>query len=239
MNCENTITDVITLDGTVGVGKSTVARRLAKRLGWRHVDTGAMYRAVTLAAMRETADFSNQEVLGKLAEQSRIELLFENDNYRVFLNGEDVSEAIRDPEVSRNTSSVADAIPVRKKLVALQRDMGLKGPSILEGRDIGTVVFPDAFWKFYLDASLQERTRRRVLQLKGKGRDLPFDKAMEAIRVRDMRDRSRPWGPLRIASGSIVIDTTFMGEDEVIDLIYHFVNVTIHGGKLINSSGGN
>ena len=218
-----TIFNVITLDGPVGVGKSSVAAELAARLGYRHVDTGAMYRCVTLAAMREGTPLSDEQALSDLAACCDIRLIYNMDSLTVLLNGEDVSAAIRDPEVSRNTSAVADAIGVRKRLVSLQRDLGLQGPSILEGRDIGTIVFPDAFWKFYLDAALEERTRRRVLQLEAAGKKVDFQDTMEAIRIRDQRDRARPWGPLAVAPDAIVIDTTSLSQNQVVNTILTFI----------------
>lgn len=217
------IYNVITLDGPVGVGKSAVARQVAQRLGWRHVDTGAMYRAVTLAAMRRNLDLSDASALTNLTKESEIRLVYSGDVLTVFLDGEDVTTAIRDPEVSKNTSPVSETAGVRERLVSLQRDLGMQGPSVMEGRDIGTVVFPDAFWKFYLDASLEERTRRRVHQLQAAGKNVDFDETREAIKKRDERDRSRSWGPLRIAADSIVIDTTCLAEEEVIRLILTFL----------------
>ncbi len=218
--------EVITLDGPVGVGKSTIARDLAKRLGYRHVDTGATYRAVTLAAMRQKIDLNNAGMLTEIASRCDIRLIYENDNLKVLLNGEDVSDAIRDPEVSKNTSPVADVPGVRQQLVLLQRSLGVAQPSVLEGRDISTVVFPDAYWKFYLDASLDERTRRRVLQLRAAGKPADFGATRRAVRSRDTLDRSRPFGPLRIAPDAIVIDTTTLSREEVLELLLAFIHST-------------
>jgi len=220
-----TLYHVITLDGPVGVGKSSVARALAQRLGFQHIDTGAMYRAVTLAAMEQHVDLSDEQALTLLAQRCEIQLLYTPGHLKVLLAGRDVTEAIRDPLVSHNTSSVADTPGVRRRLVSLQRALGLEGPSILEGRDISTVVFPDAFWKFYLDASLEERARRRVLQLEAMGIKADFQATLESVRYRDLRDRSRPFGPLLMAQDAIVIDTTFLREEQVVDLIGTFVNL--------------
>lgn len=221
--------DVITLDGPVGVGKSAVAKALSKELGYRHIDTGAMYRAVTLAAMQRYIDLQDPEALENLALDCEIQLLYHGDDLTVLLNGQDVTHSIREPEVSKNTSPVADAPGVRRKLVSLQRSLGLQGPSVLEGRDISTVVFPDAFWKFYLDASLEERTRRRVLQLQAAGKTAGFTETREAVHYRDSRDCSRSDGPLLIAPDAIVIDTTTLGEEYVIRLILTFIrHIPIH-----------
>jgi len=220
-----TVYHVITLDGPVGVGKSSIARILSRILGYRHIDTGAMYRAVTLAAMEQNIDLEDEQALTQLAQRCDIKLVYDSERLAVFLDGRDVTEAIRDPLVSRNTSPVADTQGVRQRLVALQRSLGLEGPSILEGRDISTVVFPDAFWKFYLDASLEERTRRRILQLKAVGKEADFQATLQSIRYRDLRDRSRSYGPLLVAQDAIVIDTTFLGEQEVVRLIETFVSL--------------
>jgi cytidylate kinase len=223
---------VITLDGPVGVGKSAVARTLARRLGYRHIDTGAMYRAVTLAAMQRHIDLHNPEALENLARDCEIQLLYHGDDLTILLNGQDVTLDIRDPEVSKNTSPVADTPGVREKLVSLQRSLGLQGPSVLEGRDISTVVFPDAFWKFYLDASLEERTRRRVLQLRDAGKTACFEETLKAVHYRDSRDCSRSYGPLLIAPDAIVIDTTTLSEDDVIRLILVFIHyIPVHPGE--------
>lgn len=215
--------NIVTIDGPVGVGKSAVAGNLAKRLGWRHIDTGAMYRAVTLAAMRRNIDLNDAEALTAIARTCNINLVYNGNNLIVYLDGEDVTEPIRDPEVSRNTSPVSETAGVREEMVALQRQLGMQGLSIMEGRDIGTVVFPDAFWKFYLDARLDERTHRRVLQLQSAGKFADYNETREAICQRDERDRSRSYGPLRVAPDAIIIDTTCLTEEEVIRLILTFV----------------
>ena len=215
--------NVVTIDGPVGVGKSSVAKEVASRLGYTHIDTGAMYRAVTLAAMKNKIPFSDQSALTRTADESRIELIYNKGELTVLLNGEDVTTEIRDPEVSRNTSPVADTEGVRKKLVSLQREMGLKAPSVLEGRDISTVVFPDAFWKFYLDASVEERVLRRLRQLRNAGKEVEFENIREGILQRDLRDRSRDYGPLRAAPDAFIIDTTTLNREEVVNLILSFV----------------
>jgi cytidylate kinase len=214
---------VITIDGPVGVGKSTAARLVGAQLGYFHIDTGAMYRAVTLAAMEQQVNLADEEGLTRLAESLKIDLKYEDGQLRVYCNSRDVTVAIRQPEVSRNTSPVADVIGVRQCLVEQQRRLGLAQPSVCEGRDMGTVVFPDARWKFYLDASLEERTKRHAQQLRELGNHVDLGELARAIRVRDERDRMRPYGPLRIASDAVIIDTTDIGQDEVARIIRAFV----------------
>jgi cytidylate kinase len=216
---------VVALDGPVGVGKSTVAQLLAHELGYIYIDTGAMYRAVTLEAMRRSIDLANESALTDLARSISLTLEQRDDHLAILCDGRDVTDEIRSPDVSRNTSPVADVIGVRTEMVRQQRELGLQRDCVMEGRDIGTVVFPDARWKFYLDASLEERTRRRALQLatKGKPEDLALVRA-DVIR-RDQRDRSRPFGPLLVAPDAIVIDTTMLDETEVVAIIKSILNL--------------
>jgi CMP/dCMP kinase len=219
-----TIYNIITLDGPVGVGKSSVARDLSRCLGYRHIDTGAMYRAVTLAAMKRGIDLLDKDAVAEIVQECDVELVYDdNEKFTVLLDGQDVTKAIREPEVSKNTSPVADNAAVRRNLVSLQRALGLQGPSILEGRDISTVVFPDAYWKFYLDASIEERTRRRVDQYRNSGKSVDLQKTMESIEKRDHRDRTRTYGPLKIADDAIVLDTTEMSREEVVGMILGIV----------------
>lgn len=210
---------IIAIDGPVGVGKSSVARGLARRLGYLYIDTGAMYRAVTLAAMRQGVDLNNPEALTGLAAALEVRLESTSQGLRVFCNGEDVSEAIRDPEVSRNTSPVAETPGVRKRLVELQRAMGRQGGVIMEGRDIGTVVFPDADFKFFLTAKAEERARRRHLELEDAGRPQAFESVLRDLEERDRRDSTRSVSPLRRAPDAIEVDTTPLTLDQVIEKI--------------------
>jgi len=213
---------VIAIDGPVGVGKSTVAKELARRFGFFHLDTGAMYRSVTLSALQRGIDLNDESALSQLAGEIKIDLVYQNDELIVFCDGQDVSQAIRSPEVSASTSPVSDVLGVRKQLVSQQRAIAKKHARVVaEGRDIGTVVFPRTPWKFYLDATLEERAKRRLLQLKLSRPDLQLD--IEAIIAstaeRDRRDRSRPFGPLRVAKDAIVIDTTHISKERVVSII--------------------
>ncbi|GAB4310975.1 MAG: (d)CMP kinase [Candidatus Sumerlaeia bacterium] len=210
---------VITIDGPGGVGKSTVASMLAERLQWRHLDTGAMYRAATLAVLEAGLAPEDEEAMAALVRGLHLEFRDVGGESRVLCNGRDVTALIRSPEVSRATSQVADVIGVRRHMVAHQRQIGLERPSVAEGRDMGTVVFPDAMVKFYIDAALDERARRRYGDLKRRGLVQSLDEVRADIERRDQRDRSRPYGALRIAPGAIVIDTTELTAAQVVDLM--------------------
>lgn len=217
---------IIAIDGPVGVGKSTVARELAHRLGFFHLDTGAMYRAVTLMAMQKGIDLTDEAALAKIAAEIKLELSYRNGKLYVYCNNQDVTDAIRLPEVSRNTSPVSDVVAVRQMMVEQQRAFARKYERLIaEGRDIGTVVFPTARWKFYLDAALPERARRRLLQLQqsSAGFNLTMEEVLQSIVERDQRDRSRSYGPLRVAADAIIIDTTNISQNEVVNIIAELV----------------
>lgn len=213
---------VVAIDGPVGVGKSTVARRVAADLGFRHLDTGAMYRAVALLLMRQApgtpADefLSDPDLAGQTVRAMDLDL---REDGAVILAGEDVSADIRDESISRFVSFVADCMEVRRALVEQQRRLGLQRPAVLEGRDIGTVVFPDAGLKIYLDASPKVRRERRCDQLDAMGRPADREAVLKSLMERDARDRARPWGALRVAPGARLIDTTHFTEDMVVSLI--------------------
>ncbi|RMG36966.1 MAG: (d)CMP kinase [Planctomycetota bacterium] len=203
---------VITIDGPAGSGKSTVARRLAERLGFDFLDTGAMYRAVALACLRRGVPPEDAEAAGGVART----IVLDNVGDRWFLDGQDVTEAIRSEEVSRAASIVAAHAGVREALVGQQRRLAEGRNLITEGRDQGTVVFPDARWKFFLTADEEERARRRYRELVARGRSIGFDEVREQLRQRDERDRRRAIGPLRPADDAIVVDTTGKSVDQVV-----------------------
>ncbi len=208
---------IIAIDGPSGAGKSTITRLLAKKLGFLHIDTGAMFRAVALMAQRAGVDPDDQAGLERLCAGLALRLEGENDHCRVLANGEDVTAAIRTPEISLLTSRVSAVGAVRSYLLELQREMGRTGQVILEGRDIGTVVFPDAQVKFYLSASAEERGRRRYRELAAKGETVTLEQTISEVRQRDEADRRRPIAPLRQADDAIEIDSSLLTIEQVVE----------------------
>ncbi|HLW83018.1 MAG TPA: (d)CMP kinase [Candidatus Acidoferrales bacterium] len=217
---------VIAIDGPVGSGKSTAARRVAELLGYTYIDTGAMYRAVALKALRRKISLNtneSKEALVALAGDTRIDLragaAVNGGSQRVLLDGEDVTAAIRTPEVSQAASQIAVIEGVRHVLVAEQRRAGAAGGVVMEGRDIGSVVFPDAGLKIFLTASDEVRARRRWLEHQQKGDAIDLTRTLEEIRERDRRDAGREHSPLVRAEGAVLVDSTAMDAEEVARLI--------------------
>ncbi|MBV8606052.1 MAG: (d)CMP kinase [Singulisphaera sp.] len=208
---------VVTIDGPAGTGKSTVSKRLADRLGWRLLDTGAMYRAVTLATLRGGVDLEDDRALGDLTAQLSVQL----PAGRVLLDGEDVTASARGVEVTNATQYVADSPSVRRQLVAWQRAYATEDDVIAEGRDQGTIVFPDAFRKFFLTASLEERARRRHAEFVARGEPITLEAVLRGLQERDARDASRAIAPMRPADDALVIDTTGLSLDQVVARIEH------------------
>lgn len=217
---------IVAIDGPVGVGKSSVAQQLAKQLGYLYIDTGAMYRAITLKAMRSGIDLENKLAVTEIAYHTELHFERHDGILRIFCDGLDVSEEIRNPEVSAGTSAVADNEEVRKRLVAVQQEMGKHGGLVMEGRDIGTVVFPDAEVKIYLDADPKIRARRRYDQDVAKGKKITFEETYQSLLQRDERDKNRKVGALKKADDAIVVDTSHLSEDEVIDELHKIVTNT-------------
>lgn len=211
-------TKVVTIDGPAGAGKSTVAQRLADRLGWRLLDTGAMYRAVTLAALRQGVDLRSDEALGELVSRINVKL----PNGQVLLDGEDVTSEIRNIEITRMTRHSADSSSVRGQLVLWQRVFAdREGNVVTEGRDQGTVVFPNAFRKFYLTASDEERARRRHLEFLRRGVNISFEDVLNDMLERDAQDASRAIAPMKPADDARIIDSTGLDLEEVVDQVEH------------------
>ena len=216
---------IIAIDGPSGAGKSTLSKLLAQRLGYIHLDTGAMYRCVALAALTLGIDSSDQERLGTLVQQLRIEFVHTPAGDLVLLDGQDVSTAIRTPEVSLLTSKVSAAPQVRGALVALQRRLGESGGVVLEGRDIGTVVFPRAQVKFFLSATAAERGKRRYDELIAKGVKVSLQQTISEVVARDLADSEREHAPLLQADDAVVIDSTNLNIDEVLAMMVDVVQM--------------
>ncbi len=205
---------VVAIDGPSGAGQSTTGRALAARLGYTYIDTGAMYRALALKAMRAGVSLDAEEALATLCRASRIELA--DGGRRVSLDGDDVTGEIRSREISRASSLVSIHPGVRTEMVARQRELGRDGGVVLDGRDIGTAVFPDAEVKFYLDAEPGERARRRLAELQAAGSDVSFDAVERDVRERDYTDTHRSESPLQRAWDALALDTTKLAPDEVV-----------------------
>jgi len=211
---------VITIDGPAGTGKSSVALAVAERLGFDFLDTGAMYRAIGLAALRREAKLDDPRELTFIARHAKITFDWAKHPPGVFLNGEPVGHLLRGGEATRAASYVAVVPAIREQLVKQQQEIGQeRGNLVTEGRDQGTVVFPDAELKFYLDATPAERARRRVHQLRGRGEIVDYQEILNGIEARDQRDKSRSVGPLSIPKDAEVVDTTTLTQEQVIDHI--------------------
>ena len=220
---------VIAIDGPAGAGKSTLARAVAEKLGYTYIDTGAMYRAVALWAMRENLDTSDPHRMEQLARAAGIEL--QPAGRLVLLNGEDVTAAIRTAEVGRQASVVAAIPAVRRALVEKQRALGQRTSVIMEGRDIGTVVFPDADVKIFLDADQGERVKRRLRDFREQDEVTPPEAIAAQIRERDRRDRTRAEAPLTQAPDAVYLDSTGLTLDQVEEQILKLVRTRVTNGK--------
>jgi cytidylate kinase len=209
-------TQIVAIDGPAGAGKSSAAREAARRLGFRFLDTGAMYRAATWRALRDGVSPNNKPALIASTRAMKLDMVEEPGGLRVLVDGEDVTDAIRTPEITRQIK-LLDQIPdVRAHLVELQRHFGEGGPTVAEGRDIGTVVFPKARCKIFLDASPEERARRRAEQLTAKGVPFDLEELKQEIRDRDEASRKRRIAPLRQAEDAVLLDTTELDFEQVV-----------------------
>lgn len=213
---------MIAIDGPASSGKSTTARLVAKRLGYLYLDTGAMYRAITLKALRTGVDLDNEKALEELARNSSLEMRLEDEVPRVFLDGQEVTSQIRSREVSDEVSKVSAYPGVRRAMVSLQRQFAKEAGVVAEGRDMGTVVFPDADLKIFLTCDLAERTKRRYLELKSQGLDSSAERVRTNLQSRDRIDSTREDSPLLKADDAVVVDTTDLTiEEQVEEVLRH------------------
>lgn len=222
---------VIAVDGPSGAGKSTISKALSQRLGYLEIDTGAMYRAMAWLARESGLDLENKKAVLDFCLQAEIELLLDNGRTRVLANDSDVTAVIRTPDISMLTSRISALKPVRDAMLLLQRKMGAKGGVVLDGRDIGTVVFPDAELKFFLSASAEERGRRRFLELQAKGVPATLEETVKDVMQRDKQDMEREIAPLRQADDAILIDSTGRTVEQVVATMEHFYTLKMQGAR--------
>jgi len=210
---------IVAIDGPSGAGKSTLAKRVAREFGFMYLDTGAMYRALALKALRDGVDLTDEDRMAQLVPLTEIDLAERAGTLQVFLDGEEVSASIRTPEVSQMASRVSALGVVRQRMLELQRAVGRRGSVVAEGRDIGTVVFPEADVKIYLDASVKERARRRFDELRAAGGPVSLEETRREMEERDRRDSERDLAPLRQAADALAIDSSSLNADEVAERV--------------------
>ena len=214
----------IAMDGPAGSGKSTIAQRLAEKLDYLYLNSGSMYRAMTLLSIREGGDPTNVSTLTEMAKSCRIDFL--DNGKTTLLNGEDVSDFLRTPEIDRAIVAIAKVPEVRHEMVQQQRRIGKNGGIIVEGRDVTTVVFPDADLKFYINASVEERAKRRFAEQKAQSIDTTLEQVEQEIRERDQMDESREHSPLRTAEDAIIVDTTRMTINQAVNFVLNRVEAS-------------
>ena len=213
----------IALDGPSGSGKSTIAKALSKKLNILYLDTGAMYRATALKALTLGIDTFDAEGVSTFIDNINLEIKYFDGSQHTFLDGKDVSEEIRLPHVSMAASNISSLKCVRLKMVDMQRKIASNMSCVLDGRDIGSYVLPNADYKFYITASVDERTKRRFLELKAKGHDIIFDELKKEIEQRDYNDKNRDFAPLKKADDAIEIDTSDMTAEEVVEKVFSYI----------------
>ena len=219
----------IAMDGPVGAGKSTIADAVAERLGILHLDTGAMYRALGLAALRAGIDTQDEEKIVALCRKLKVSVSHETDGQHTFVEGEDVTGLIRTPEVSMAASTVSRYAEVRKEMVRIQQQLAAETDMLVDGRDICITVLPNATAKIFLTAAPEERARRRYLQMKENGMEEPFEKVLEDLKARDEQDMNRPVEPLRQAPDAELVDSTSMTFEETVEAIVRIAEAKRHG----------
>ena len=220
---------VITIDGPAAAGKSSAAKLLARRLGYLYLDSGALYRGIAWKVLRENVDPKDEVALRDLCRKLDISIRQGQNGTRVFVDGEEVTGNLRTPEVTRVSSIISALRPVRDRLIQLQRGIGAEGGVVIEGRDTGTVVFPDADVKFYLDATINIRGERRFQELRAKGAPIDLETTLQEIRHRDDKDMHRPIAPLKRAEDARVIDSSGLTLAEVVERMFSEANETTGG----------
>lgn len=213
----------VAIDGPAGAGKSSIAKAVSKKLGFVYIDTGAMYRAVAVYAIENGIEIKEENFTSQVLDEIKIDITYEDGTQKIFLLGKDVSERIREADASIGASNVAVIPAVRLKLVELQRTLAEKTSVIMDGRDIGTYVLPDAEVKIFLTASSDVRARRRLLEMKEKGMEADFETVKRDIEYRDKNDSEREFAPLRQAEDAVLVDTSDMTIDEVIERITEII----------------
>ena len=219
----------VAIDGPVGAGKSSVSDAVAKRLGILHLDTGAMYRALGLAALRAGIDPADEKKVVELCKRLKVAVTYEEDGQHTFVEDEDVTGLIRTPEISMAASTVSRYLEVRREMVRIQQQLAAETDMLVDGRDICTTVLPNATAKIFLTADAEERAQRRYLQLKEAGREEPFEKVLQELKDRDKQDMNREVEPLRQAPDAELVDSTSLSFDETVDAIVRIVEAKRHG----------
>ena len=214
---------IVAIDGPAGSGKGTVTREISKRMGLVNLDTGATYRCVALACLKNGVSLEEQDKIVELIDGLDIEFEYVDNSIRVFLNGEDVSSEIRSVPVSKIVSQVSSIVPVRLKMVDLQRKMAEGKDVIMEGRDIGTYVFPNADVKIYLDADVEERAKRRLKENLEKGIESSYEEVLTNIKIRDENDKNKEIGSLKVADDAVIVDSTKLSIDEMADEVERII----------------